>query len=79
LNIEIKILLTKTLPASKPHSTDIYPDKKNKIHPATKSFQAFRIYINNELTELSSSLIHAKEVIKKMELLWYYFISLTRR
>jgi 16S rRNA (cytosine1402-N4)-methyltransferase len=44
---------------------DIYPDKKNKIHPATKSFQAFRIYINDELTELSNSLIHAKNLLKK--------------
>ena len=44
---------------------DIYPDKKNKIHPATKSFQAFRIHLNDELTELSSSLIHAKSLLKK--------------
>ena len=44
---------------------DIYPDKKNKIHPATKSFQAFRIYLNDELTELSNSLIHAKSLLKK--------------
>ena len=44
---------------------DIYPDKKNKIHPATKSFQAFRIYLNDELTELSNSLIHTKSLLKK--------------
>lgn len=44
---------------------DIYPDKKNKIHPATKSFQAFRIYLNDELTELSSSLNHTKSLLKK--------------
>ena len=44
---------------------DTYPDKKNKIHPATKSFQAFRIYLNDELTELSNSLIHAKSLLKK--------------
>ena len=44
---------------------DIYPDKKNKIHPATKSFQAFRIHLNDELTELSNSLIHAKSLLKK--------------
>ena len=44
---------------------DIYPDKKNKINPATKSFQAFRIFINDELTELSNSLIHAKSLLKK--------------
>ncbi len=44
---------------------DIYPDKKNKIHPATKSFQAFRIHLNDELTELSNSLVHAKSLLKK--------------
>ena len=44
---------------------DIYPDKKNKIHPATKSFQAIRIHLNDELTELSNSLIHAKSLLKK--------------
>ena len=44
---------------------DIYPDKKNKIHPATKSFQAFRIHLNDELTELSNSLTHAKSLLKK--------------
>ena len=44
---------------------DIYPDKKNKIHPATKSFQACRIHLNDELTELSNSLIHAKSLLKK--------------
>ena len=44
---------------------DIYPDRKNKIHPATKSFQAFRIHLNDELSELSNSLIHAKSLLKK--------------
>ena len=44
---------------------EIYPDRKNKIHPATKSFQAFRIHLNDELTELSDSLIHAKSLLKK--------------
>jgi len=44
---------------------DIYPDKRNKIHPATKSFQAFRIHLNDELTELSKSLVHAKSLLKK--------------
>ena len=45
---------------------DIYPKRKNKkIHPATKSFQAFRIFINNELDELKESLEMASKVIKK--------------
>ncbi len=29
---------------------------KNKIHPATKTFQAIRIYVNDELSELKTSL-----------------------
>ena len=44
---------------------DCYPGKRKKIHPATKSFQAFRIHLNDELTELSNSLIHAKSLLKK--------------
>ena len=44
---------------------DIYPEKKIKIHPATKSFQAFRIFINNELNELEESLSQASKNIKK--------------
>ena len=43
---------------------EIYPDKKTKIHPATKSFQAFRIFINNELDEFKKSLQSAKKIIK---------------
>mgnify|MGYP001170775602 CR=1 FL=1 len=44
---------------------DVYPEKNNKIHPATKSFQAFRILINNELDELKRSLENAEEIIKR--------------
>ena len=44
---------------------DVYPEKHNKIHPATKSFQAFRILINNELGELKISLENAEEIIKR--------------
>ena len=44
---------------------DIYPERKNKTHPATKSFQAFRIFINNELDELKESLEMASKVVKK--------------
>ena len=43
---------------------EIYQDKKTKIHPATKSFQAFRIFINNELDEFKKSLQSAKKIIK---------------
>ena len=44
---------------------EIYPEKKIKTHPATKSFQAFRIFINNELNELEESLSQASKIIKK--------------
>ena len=40
---------------------EIYPDKKTKIHPATKSFQAFRIFINNELDAVSYTHLRAHE------------------
>ena len=36
--------------------------KKKGIHPATKSFQAFRIYLNNELDQLS-------EILEKLPLI----------
>ena len=44
---------------------NIYPEKNTKIHPATKSFQAFRIFINNELEEFKNSLDNAKKILKK--------------
>ena len=42
---------------------DIYPDKKNKIHPATKTFQALRIYINDELNELKLALQKSENLL----------------
>ena len=44
---------------------DIYPEKDKKIHPATKSFQAFRIFLNNELEELKESLKVAEKILKQ--------------
>ena len=44
---------------------EVYPEKNKKIHPATKSFQAFRIFINNELDEFKDSLDVAHKIIKK--------------
>ena len=44
---------------------DCYPGSRKKIHPATKSFQAFRIFINNELNEIAESLQQAKKILKK--------------
>ena len=39
--------------------------KKAKINPATKTFQAIRIYINNEIEELKVGLKSAMNILKK--------------
>lgn len=38
--------------------------KKSKIHPATKTFQAFRIFINNELDEIQKLLSSIDDMMK---------------
>ena len=60
---KIKNKITTTTQLSK-IIKDIYPEKDKKIHPATKSFQAFRIFINNELEEITKSLKAAEKLIK---------------
>ena len=42
-----------------------YPEKTKKIHPATKSFQAFRIFINKEIDEFEKSLKISKKILKR--------------
>ncbi|KJV80447.1 16S rRNA (cytosine(1402)-N(4))-methyltransferase [Rickettsia hoogstraalii str. RCCE3] len=39
--------------------------RKGKIDPATKTFQAIRIYINDELGELERFLVNVKNILKK--------------
>lgn len=39
-------------------------DSKSKIHPATRSFLALRIYLNNELEELARGLAAAERLLK---------------
>jgi 16S rRNA (cytosine1402-N4)-methyltransferase len=43
----------------------VYGFKKGKIDPATKTFQAIRIYVNDELGELKKALDAAKTLLKK--------------
>ena len=38
--------------------------KRQKIHPATRTFQALRLYINDELSELESGLLAAERVLR---------------
>ena len=43
----------------------VIPSNKKDIHPATKTFQAFRIYINHELDEIREVLPQATDVLCK--------------
>ncbi len=45
---------------------DTVKRKKNfKIHSSTKVFQAIRMFVNKEITELINGLIHATKILKK--------------
>ncbi len=42
----------------------VFPSRHTRIHPATKSFQALRIYVNDELNALTDGLKAATTVLK---------------
>lgn len=42
---------------------DVSPSREKKKHPATRSFQAIRIYINSELEEIDTALKGAAEIL----------------
>ena len=39
--------------------------KNYKVHNATKTFQALRIFVNNEISELINGLINSVKILKK--------------
>ena len=55
--IELSNIIKKCLPKKN--------QLKNKIHPATKTFQAIRIYVNDELSELKTSLEKTLKILNK--------------
>ena len=56
--IDNTIVLSDIIKKSVPPS-----NSKNKIHPATKTFQALRIYINDELNELKLALQKSEDLL----------------
>ena len=55
--IELSNIIKKCLPKKN--------QLKNKIHPATKTFQAIRIYVNDELNELKTILEKTLKILNK--------------
>jgi 16S rRNA (cytosine1402-N4)-methyltransferase len=56
--------LTRTAQLAKLISDSVPKSNKEKKHPATRSFQAIRIYINSELEQVNQALHAAMQVLK---------------
>lgn len=54
--MQLADIIRKAVPFSK-------QDKKNKIDPATRTFQALRIYVNDELGELQRALVAGEKLL----------------
>jgi 16S rRNA (cytosine1402-N4)-methyltransferase len=59
-----KKAFARTLDLADAIETHIGRSPKDKIHPATRVFQALRIYVNDELGELAKALFAAEKVLK---------------
>jgi len=67
---ELASLIAKTVGAS---------GRRGKIHPATRTFQALRIAVNEELENLHGTIVRSVPCLKKGGEIFHYFISFARR
>ncbi len=55
---------TRTLDLANAIETLVGRNPKDRIHPATRVFQALRVYVNDELGELARALLAAERILK---------------